>query len=88
MECLDLSPNRRKKKNFHYENRWQQDSSYMAFIRDTWNLASGATYLGDMQSKLMTSGTGSKDGTKTCLAWSEKLWLPFDGSLRKNFASP
>jgi hypothetical protein len=51
MECLEHSLNtRHRKRNFHYENMWQRNPSYMALIRDAWQTGAGS--MDDMQNRL------------------------------------
>jgi hypothetical protein len=52
VECLEHSLNRRRKRNFRYENMWQRDPSYMALIRDAWTPHSGAVGLEAMHTRL------------------------------------
>jgi len=77
LECLPhVSCNRRKKKNFRYENMWCRDPSYMALIRDTWDGADGAADLNGVQNRLGKIQGSLQD-------WEHNVF----GSVRKTLAN-
>lgn len=76
-ECIEnTTSNRRRKKNFRYENMWQHDPTYMALVRDVWGTNSGSEGLGEKQSKL-------KGIQRNLQVWDRDVF----GSVRKSLAS-